>query len=154
MRGRRPIPTALKLIRGNPGKRPLPKGEPQLPLAAEGPPPAELAGNVVALAEWARLEPMLRRTRVLTEGDRNALTAACREWSKYLAASAKVDAAGLVVKVGKSDHPMPNPYLPIANRALALCLQLWSELGLTPASRARVTIAKETAADQLDTFLQ
>jgi P27 family predicted phage terminase small subunit len=149
MRGRKPTPTALKLIRGNPGKRRLPAQEPHLPVAAETPPPAEFAGNAVALAEWHRL----RRSRVLTEGDRTALTAACREWSRYVMAGAKVDAAGLVVKVGKSDHPMPNPYLPIANRALAFCVQLWSELGLTPAARSRVSTVKESAADQLDTFL-
>ncbi|KAE8761248.1 hypothetical protein FSO04_04420 [Paraburkholderia madseniana] len=27
MRGRKPVPTALKLVRGNPGKRPIPEME-------------------------------------------------------------------------------------------------------------------------------
>jgi hypothetical protein len=29
MRGRKPVPTQVKLLRGNPGKRPLNEGEPQ-----------------------------------------------------------------------------------------------------------------------------
>ena len=35
MRGRRPKPTALKLIEGNPGKRPLPRDEPTPPVGAK-----------------------------------------------------------------------------------------------------------------------
>lgn len=156
MRGRKPTPTALKIVRGNPGKRALPKDEPQLPLApATSDAPPELADDTGALAEWRRLEPLLRSARVLTDGDRAALVAACQQWSRYVEANTKVRLAGLVVKAPKTDYPMMNPYLPIANRALNLCVKLWAELGLTPSSRTRVGAAGDAkAAADLDAFLQ
>jgi P27 family predicted phage terminase small subunit len=156
MRGRKPTPTALRIVRGNPGKRPLPRDEAQLPPAVEAPPPRELAGDAGALAEWLRLEPMLRTSRVLTDGDRAALVAACQQWSRYLTASAEVQTGGLLVKpTPRSKARIPNPYLPIANKALTLCVRLWAELGLTPSSRTRVAggVGDPRSAAELDNFL-
>jgi len=156
MPGPKPIPTALKVLRGNPGQRRLPEGEPQLPVAAaSAAPPEELAGDPIALAEWQRLEPLLRGARVLTEGDRAALLALCQQWSQYRGAQARVLAEGRLVKAGpRSTALVQNPHLPIANKALLLCLRLWTDLGLTPAARTRVTAARESSADELDAFLQ
>ena len=149
----KPVPTALKLLRGNPGKRALPASEPQLPIAVPTVPPPELTG--IALAEWQRLEPVLRCARVLTEGDRTALVAACQQWARYLEAEARVRTDGLLI------HPTPrskawihNPYLAISNKALALCVKLWTELGLTPSARTRVVSAQAAGATELETFLQ
>ena len=56
MRGNKPKPTVLKLITGNPGRRPLnareAKPEVQVPE-----PPQWLAGD--ALVEWQRITPLL-----------------------------------------------------------------------------------------------
>jgi phage terminase small subunit len=59
LRGPKPQPTALKLIKGNPGKRPLKKDEPTLPPppADASAPPKRLKG--AAAEEWARLFPGL-----------------------------------------------------------------------------------------------
>ena len=41
MRGRKPTPTTLKRLRGNPGRRPLPKDEAEPPVSERVPrPPA------------------------------------------------------------------------------------------------------------------
>ena len=45
---------------------------------------------------------------------------------------------GMIVKA-PSGYAMPNPWLAIQTKALAGCLKLWPELGLTPSSRTRVT---------------
>jgi P27 family predicted phage terminase small subunit len=138
MRGRKPRPTAAKLLDGNPGKRPLNDAEPQPPAFDESDTvPVELTDQPRAVAEWQRLAPMLRRCKQITEADRTALIALCLEWARYLDASQKVALAGLVVRT-PSGYPMPNPYLGIASRALAGCNKLWVELGLTPSSRSRV----------------
>ncbi len=138
--GRRPHPTRLKVVRGNPGKRPLNTREPQPAAATDAfdAPPAELAGDVAALVEWARVAPMLRACGLVTEAERSALTALCQQWSRYLEAHGKVMSLGMVVKAANG-VPVVNPYLAVADKALAHCLKLWVELGLTPSGRSRMT---------------
>jgi P27 family predicted phage terminase small subunit len=103
--------------------------------------PLELKGFPAAIATWKRLAPMLRRCRQITQADRDALVALCLEWWRYLDAMKRIRKQGLVVKTKKSGYPMPNPYLPIATKALANCARLWPELGLTPSGRSRVKVA-------------
>ena len=143
MRGRKPKPTAQKQLEGNPGGRPLNKAEPKLPAEQAADVPTEIADNPVALAEWNRLAPMLTLAGVLTEADRGTLLSACQQWALYLEARSKI--TNLVVTT-KSGHPMPNPYLSVANKALAHCIKLWAELGMTPSSRSRVTAVKQIGA--------
>jgi P27 family predicted phage terminase small subunit len=140
-RGRKPVPTAQKRMRGNPGRRPLNEAEPQhaIPGVMFDQPPAELTDHAAAVAEWQRLAPLLRRARQVTEADWSALVALCLEWARYLEATKLIKVAGLVVR-SPAGYPMPNPYLSIATRALANCNRLWPELGLTPSSRARVQV--------------
>jgi len=154
MRGRKPKPTAQRVLEGNPGKRKLNAAEAPIPVPPDAfdEPPTGLGVNAHAVAEWRRLAPLLRRVRLVTEADRAALTALCVEWARYLDATAEVARLGMVVKA-PSGYPMPNPYLPIATRALAACIKLWPELGLTPSSRSRVrTATQEDAPDAFTEF--
>lgn len=149
MRGRKPKSTAQKILEGNPGKRRLNKDEPQLPPLTDtdfDTPPPELDGNDMARAEWLHQAPKLRRARQISSADRSALIALCLEWSRYLEATARVAARGLIA-LAPSGYPIPNPYLSIATRALQSCIKLWPELGLTPSSRSRVTAANDPAAN-------
>lgn len=154
-RGRKPNPTAKKKLTGNPGRRPLPENEPEIPPAPPtfDTPPLELLGDVVAQAEWARLAPILRRAGTLTEGDRGSLLALCQQWSRYLEANRNVATSGMVVRA-PSGYPMPNPYIGIANKSLGNCARLWVELGLTPSARSRVSKAPffEPPADPFAEF--
>lgn len=139
MRGRKPKPTALKVLSGNPGRRQLNVNEPIMPsTASEDVAPMELSGDLGATKEWDRLAPMLRASRTVTDADRGALVAVCQQWSRYLEANGNAAKTGMVVK-SPSGYPMPNPYIAIANKALGNCVKLWSELGLTPSSRSRVS---------------
>jgi P27 family predicted phage terminase small subunit len=137
MRGRKPKPTSQKRLEGNPGGRKLNEHEPEMPAASEDLPP-ELVADAVAMAEWSRLVPLLKKSHTVTQGDRGLLLALCQQWSRYLDANAKVTVAGMVVRA-PSGYPMPNPYIAIANKALGNCVKLWVELGLTPSARSRVT---------------
>ena len=140
-RGPKPKTTAQRRLEGNPGKRALNDREPTPPPLDDDPefdtPPPELAEDAQARAEWTRLAPMLRRCKQITLADRAALIALCVEWSRYLTATAEAKRLGLIVKA-PSGYPITNPWLPIANKALAQCARLWPELGLTPSSRSRV----------------
>jgi P27 family predicted phage terminase small subunit len=137
--GRRPQPTNLRVLRGNPGKRPIPAGEPTPPpvTSAFDVPPPDLDGDDRAAAEWRRLAPMLRACKLVTEAERTLLIALCQNWSRYLEAQDKIRKLGLLVKT-PNGLPVVNPYLDIANKALAICRPLWVELGLTPAGRAKI----------------
>ena len=66
MRGRKPAPTYLKILKGNPGHRPLPRGEP-MPASAPTCPPDFL--NAYAREEWARIGSELFRLGLLTKID-------------------------------------------------------------------------------------
>jgi len=137
--GRPPMPTALKLLRGNPGKRRLNDDEPVLTAADEtfDIPPTELNDNDRARAEWSRLAPLMRACGLVSQAERSALIALCIEWSAYLAAQDELKQARLLPK-GKNGKYRLSPAIAIADRALSNCHRLWSELGLTPSGRARV----------------
>src|SRR5262249_48387684 len=131
--------------RGNPARTRLNTREPHPPPvdAAFDTPPSVLADDPVAAAEWARVGPILRTCGVVTESDRSVLIALCQQWSRYLDATDKVKTLGMLVK-DANGHPARNPFLAIADAALAHCRQLWAELGLTPSSRSRITALPET----------
>lgn len=137
--GRRPQPTAIKLLRGNPGKRRINPNEPAPPpldASFDDPPPA-LNGDEHAKAEWRRVAPILRACGLVTEAERTALLALCHQWSRYLEAHAQVREHGMMV-ANAAGLDVPNPFLGVADRALVHCQRLWAELGLTPTGRARV----------------
>lgn len=157
MRGRKPKPTNMKLMTGNPGHRPLNANEPEMPepVDAFDVPPEEIAGDARAAAEWSRLAPILRTSRTVTEADRGSLLALCQQWSRYSEAHASIAGTGMVIR-SPSGYPMPNPYIAISNKALGNCVKLWAELGLTPSSRSRVSAAPAHGAPQssLSRFLK
>src|SRR5262245_14903681 len=56
------------------------------------------------------------------------------------------DSQQLLVKTPKQALPMQNPYLPIVNRQFQLMVRAASELGFTPCSRARIDAGNPPAA--------
>jgi len=141
MRGRRPKPTRQRELEGNPGHRPFNAEEPILEALSDTAIPPELAADGAATAEWQRLVPLLLKARQVSDADRTALIAVCREWSLYVEATSK--RTPLVTRT-PNGYPIPNPYLAIAKTALAACVRLWEQLGLTPSARSRVSRVPET----------
>ena len=141
--GRRPQPTALKLLRGNPGKRKPNPREPKPPPVSTLDPPPWL--HTEAQGEWRRLAPMLGRLGVLTESDVDALAAYCEAFITWKQATEQLRTKGLVVK-RKGAPPGLSPYLRIANAALAQMRALLVEFGMTPSARARVQVTPVAAA--------
>jgi P27 family predicted phage terminase small subunit len=138
MRGRKPKSYRRHELAGFPGHRSHPTKPVEEPPdnALEDVPPV-LADCPAAAAEWRRLVPVMRQQRTLAETDRAALIALCLEWSRYLAAATHLARDGATVR-GSRGRVRLAPDLAIANKALAACTRLWPELGLTPASRARL----------------
>jgi P27 family predicted phage terminase small subunit len=135
MAGRRPKPTALKELEGNPGKRPLNKHEPK-PRGLPACPTDNL--SPLAQIEWRRVCRELHRCGLLTTVDRAALSIYCANWARWTEAEDNVRKFGEVIKSPKG-YPIQNPYLSIANRAEELMLKTSIEFGMTPASRSKVS---------------
>jgi P27 family predicted phage terminase small subunit len=145
MRGRKPTPIPLRLLRGNPGKRNLHLDEQPKPadIALDEPPPMWLDEDGVR--EWRRLAPKLRRLKLLTEIDGDALALYCQCYAQWKQATAKLREFGTVIK-GKGGFPVMSPYVPVANRAMAQMKAFLIEFGMTPSSRSRVRTAQDSAA--------
>jgi P27 family predicted phage terminase small subunit len=135
MRGRRPKPTRLKVLTGNPGKRPLNTNEPR-PEAAIPDCPEEL--GAVAHREWDRLVGELSVLRILTNLDRAALAAYCGAYAMWAEATEAIQKYGTMVK-SPSGYPVQSPYVSIANRQAEIMMRIASEFGFTPASRSRIS---------------
>ncbi len=151
MRGRKPTPTRLKIIRGNPGRRRL-DTEPEFKAGMSEKPPW-LTGE--AAAEWDRVTEQLSHSGLLRTVDRAALCIYCKAWARWVDAEQKVEALGLVVRSPRQGTPQQNPYVRIANAAMAQVIQLTAEFGMTPASRTRLAMGPEGGRkDPLDLFSQ
>jgi len=135
MRGRKPKPTRVKKLAGNPGKRSLNKSEARIP-ASLPTCPAHLVRE--AKAEWKRMAQVLYKHGLLTEVDRAALAAYCQAYGRW------VKAERMVTKHGMTDWTAHgtltvSPYVRIARQSMDDLRKLCLEFGLTPSSRSRVT---------------
>jgi len=139
MRGRKPQPTALKVLRGNPGRRRLPE-EPQPVPVVDLQPPAWLDDG--AKAEWHRLAPILARLGVLTETDTDALAAYCEAWVTWKDATQQIRKWGMVLKGKPGEIPRVSPFVKVAHNALIQMRGLLIEFGMTPSSRAKIHVPK------------
>lgn len=135
MRGRPPIPTRLKILRGNPGKRALNKSEPAPAPRRSLAPPAWMTGE--AVVEWRRLAPVLARLGLLTEIDGDALAQYCQLWARWREAETELAKHGMVIK-GSKGAPVLSPFVAIAHRSIAQLRAMLVEFGMTPAARSRI----------------
>jgi P27 family predicted phage terminase small subunit len=152
MAGRRPKPTVIKELSGNPGKRRLNKSEPGFSAGATCPKHLDK----IAKTEWKRLSGDLIASGLLTTVDRAALAAYCDVYSRWVQATTALQIQGLVITSTKSGYPIPNPYVAIANTSLTLMHKFSVEFGFTPSSRSRIHVAQpaNTSDDPLMRFMQ
>lgn len=136
MKGRKPKPTHLKLLQGNPGHRPINAAEPKpdgdLPTC-----PAHLGPS--AKAEWKRLARDLNRIGLLTRVDRAALAVYCQSWGRWVEAERKLRETPPLLKT-PAGYVQISPWLTIANREREVMARYMAELGLTPSSRSRLSV--------------
>lgn len=137
----KPRPTKMKLLEGNPGRRPIPSGEPQPPVSFKVPaPPKHLSKS--AKKEWKDISKKLHRLGLLTEIDYSALALYCQSYGRWVDAEEKLLQTSMVVKTSNG-NPIHNPYLSIANTAMRDCHTYLTEFGMTPSSRSKVTATKQ-----------
>jgi P27 family predicted phage terminase small subunit len=146
MRGRKPKPTILKVIEGNPGKRDLPD-DPVEPLSALPPAPENL--SPVAKEVWQRIGQELFTLRILTSLDLEVFEPFCEAVATFRAARDELRRLAALPdiesKIGrhlmlrtKNGNWVQTPLIGTMNCASDKIRVLAAELGLTPSSRARV----------------
>jgi P27 family predicted phage terminase small subunit len=148
-----PKPSALKILQGNPGKRPLNGNEPK----PSGVPTCPDGLSKGARKEWKRISKELIACSLLTRVDRAGLAIYCETYARWEHATEQVNKYGVMVK-DPSDlsgkRAMPNPYLSIAEKAAETVRKLLPEFGLSPSGRSRlqITAAPEAPASEWDDF--
>lgn len=125
MRGRKPTAPALKVIAGTDRPDREAPDAPEFDLVEEFPdPPQHL--NADGAAMWSDLGPQLVRARVLQAPDLYALQQLCYSWQRAVAKQK----AGMDITAAE-DNALKG---------------LWSEFGMTPASRRKVSAGSEKPA--------
>ena len=151
VKGRKPKPTHLKLLEGNPGKRDLPKNEP-VPRAAYPEKPDDFS-TVAAAKCWDRVVVELEGMAILHSADRDALVMYCEAYGTFMTAQESVG-KGIMINKGskKKPNPVTNPAWRISRDAMSVVMRIGESFGLTPAARARIELP-DVSGDDLGRIL-
>ncbi len=147
-RGRKPKPPKLRVVDGNPGKRPA-RHSPEAPTGCPAC-PSWLAS--AAKTEWKRVSPLLLKAGTLATTDLAVLACYCQTWADWQAAVKVVIKSGQTY--GAGDLVKRHPAVGIADAAAKQLRLLASELGLTALSRMRLDVGAEPERDELEDYLR
>jgi len=130
-------PANLRLLRGNPGHRPV-KPDPAKPAAGTDCPEDLTA---VAKAEWERIAPELLRLGLLSELDRAALAAYCESYAdfRWAVRAIKKNNGGRTL-VSAKGYEYVHPAITVKRQAMEKIRQFAAEFGLSPSARGRMEI--------------
>jgi P27 family predicted phage terminase small subunit len=150
----------LKLLRGNPGRHPLNKGEPE-PSAPAEPPPAPEFLSEYGRAEWDRIAVELYRLGLLTTVDIAPLGAYCEAYAAWRTAVEKLKVmaacdpdAGALTITSCHGGVMQNPLFLSMLQAANDIVRYANEFGFTPAARSRInTVEAQPAKGKFDGLL-
>jgi len=150
-RGRKPTPTAIKELEGNPGKRPLNAHEPRPERKA---PACPKWLEPEAKKEWRRLAKKLEQLGVLTEADMSVFASYCQAYARWKAAEEIITNHGFVSKT-PSGYLQTIPHVSIAKDYARIMNRCAEQLGLTPSSRSRLIAGDSSggAADDMEDLL-
>jgi P27 family predicted phage terminase small subunit len=150
MRGRKPKPTKLKLVTGNPGRRSINAAEPS-PSNKAPDCPAWLDKD--AKAKWQELAPELSALGLLTIVDGDVLAAYCQAWAEFKAATETIQRDGRTFST-ETGYLAQHPAVSQQRSAWQAIKAFASLFGLDPSSRSRLHIGgKAEDKDPFEAFL-
>ena len=147
-RGPAPKPTSLRLLQGNPGKRPLNKQEPKPEILKSKDPPNYFSDEAVEV--WNRLVPMLARIGLFTEADYNTLVRYIDMLMLYDKAREEVEISGATytaINKQGGEYIAQRPEVSIMRTCSEHLLKIEQQFGLTPASRTSIKVDLGSGAD-------
>lgn len=139
LRGPPPKPTAIRVLEGNPSRRPLPTNEPKPTRLTRIDPPDDLPEEGKKV--FSALSQELINCGVMTAVDVEAFLRYVKLLLEYRKADSEIGGK-FVFPVkdskGQFSYFIPNPWVAVRDRALDRLLRLEREFGMTPASRVRM----------------
>ena len=150
-RGRKPKPTVVKMLEGNPGKRSLNTNEPTPERKA---PSCPEWLEEEAKTEWKRMQEQMEHLGILTEIDMAAFAGYCQAYARWKEAEEFLTQHGTIVKT-KSGYWQQVPQVSIAQTYLKIMNKFCEQFGLTPSSRSRIVsdIGKDKENDEMEMLL-
>lgn len=139
MRGRKPTPTALKLVQGVENRR-INDDEPQ---PDEGVPVCPSKNRRVREV-WDYTMKQLQAMRTITMADRDNLHAYCQAVVLFEDATKILETEGLMSGAASSGRQMQHPATKIQASAMMNMRSLANEFGLTPAARTKIRVGDQT----------
>lgn len=149
MKGRKPKPSHLHLVNGNPGKRPRKRREPTPDLGIPNPP--EHLSPAARIA-WGAMAVKLNEMGVLAYADAWALEQLAENYAEILAWRELIEEKGRMVTVTMSNDELRdvvNPACIALSDTEKRFRAMMCEFGLTPSSRTRVD-AKTESQEKVD----
>jgi len=153
MAGRKPNPTYLNVVKGNPGKRPRNKNEPKPTAAGSPKPPAHL--SKVAKEAWTECAKMLLACNIFMDIDQLAFEQCCEAYAELIYLREDISDNGnvqvVITQTGsrvEKARPQVAMYSDADRRFRAWC----SEFGLTPSARTRLSVKKPEASDPSEAY--
>lgn len=154
-RGRKPKPSALKIITGQDRADRMPKNEPMPVTIMQGLPQPPEHLDDYALEKWHDICGALFRCGILTEVDADGLSMYCQAYGRWRKAEEAIQqmaranpaSGGLIIKTSNGNI-IQNPMVGTANTAMRDAMKYAAEYGLTPSSRVRLGIEADKAQDR------
>lgn len=141
--GRKPKPTRLKLLCGNPGKRPLPEEPKPRPIAPRNIPKYLDKG---ARKAWRRYAPKLEKLKLLTDIDEDMFAGLCTIISRSNWIRSRLNDGDLDIK--------DRSFLMKEERLYANLLKSYAaEFGLSPNSRSGLHIEPDDGDSLFESLL-
>lgn len=129
-------PTNLRILEGNPSRRPINEAEPQ-PEAGVGCPGWLSKG---AKAEWKRIVPVLEACRVLTKADVAIVASYCQAWADYEAITRTLNAMPDKTLEGGPHGRRVAPEVSLQKQYFEVILKAGAKLGLSPSDRTGIKV--------------
>ena len=134
----KPKPTKIKKLHGSQKCR-INKNEPE-PTIDLSAPPDHL--DDVAIKEWHRLGNELYECGLMTRVDYASFAAYCVTWARWVEAEEIIAKEGFIITTTHGNI-IQHPAVGVANKALELMHRFLTEFGMTPSSRAKVTVSEK-----------
>ncbi len=152
VRGRKPKPTALRSLEGNPGHRKLNNKEPNM---GKKLPPCPQWLHPDAKKEWQRLAGKLNKIGIFTEADMASFAGYCQAYARWKEAELYLQEHGTTFTT-PNGYIQQVPQVSIAQTSLKIMNTFASNFGLNPSSRSRLVADSEgrNHEDEMENILE
>lgn len=149
-RGRKPLPTNLHVINGNPSKLNLEeRAKNEVKFKPIAPTPPDWLDEI-ALEEWNRLAPELDKNGLLTGPDRAMFASYCYYYSEFVRVSKELERVSDLTFETETGYKQQHPLVGVRNKAFEKMKSIASEFGFTPSSRVGLQLEKGEEDDGED----